>query len=97
MAAESAWAASAAGLRLLAKDYPDGTVCFDPLTGETRLLPPLAGYLLHGAREGGPLRRAELLAELLEADDDAEAREAMAAHLDDTAQLLMDSGLLVPC
>lgn len=97
MAADSHWAATAAALRSRLKDYADGTVCFDPLTGETRLLTPLAGYLLDNARSGEAQSRADILAELVDPQDDAEQRREVAAHLDETAQLLIDTGLIVPC
>ncbi len=62
--AQTGWIASTSALSLLFREFPDGAVCFDPDTTETRLLAPLTRFLLGCLIDASP--RAVALARLVE-------------------------------
>ncbi|RZJ02183.1 MAG: HPr-rel-A system PqqD family peptide chaperone [Rubrivivax sp.] len=85
--AAHSWLPTPSANRLLSREFEDGTVCFDPDTGETLLLSPLAGFLLECWAPGAarPMSDAELLAQVLAINDSA--TEA------DVAQALVEQAL----
>lgn len=85
-AAPGCWVASTSSLDLLFRDFPDGSVCFDTATGETRLLSPLTRFLLEALAAAAPaaLARDRLIEQVL-AVDESDADALTAAGLVDAA------------
>ncbi len=90
------WLAAPAASRLLSREFEDGFVCFDPDTGETLLLSHLASFLLEtwSRHPGQALAQADLLDQVLAADD-GEPDAALAAELlERTLDELLQAGLV---
>lgn len=84
--ARTDWIASASSLGLLFREFPDGAVCFDPDTTETRLLAPLTRFLLACLVDASPQPVAtDRLVEHVLAVDESGADPRIAADAVDAA------------
>lgn len=82
---------------LLFREFEDGSVCYDALSGETWLLSALAAFLLQSCRtDGGQTTRDALLAQVLATDDSGAPAEAADALIDDALAELERAGLIEP-
>lgn len=90
-----AWLPSAVVGRLLFREFADGTVCFDPWTGDTRLVSLLGGHLLQTALQKGRVAVDNVLDDLREHEDGDAEREVLRQHLDEVASQLIAAGWLV--
>ena len=86
------WVADPSCSDLLFRDFPDGSVCFDTATGETRLLSPLTRFLLELLTDAAPapLGRDALVEQVLAVDetggDALTARHLVDESLDELAR-----------
>ena len=89
------WLATRSAGRLLLREFEDGSVCFDPETGETLLLSHLSSFLLDLWKQNAavPLTRDQLLAEVLAADDSATDAVTAAELVDQSLNELQRAGL----
>lgn len=97
-AAQAGWVASTSSLGLLFRDFPDGTVCFDPATAETRLLSPLTRFLLELLAHASPqsLNCAHLVAQVLAVEEPGADPQAAAGLVDVALAELVQTGLIHP-
>lgn len=96
--AQTGWIASTSALSLLLREFPDGTVCFDPDTTETRLLAPLTRFLLECLVDANPqgVTTARLVDRVLAVDEsDADPQTAVDA-VDAALAELTQAGLVHP-
>lgn len=97
-AAPTGWIASRSSLTLLFRDFPDGTVCFDPATTETRLLSPLTRFLLETLTDAGPraMTAACLADRVLAVDESGADPQAAADAVEAALAELAHAGLAHP-
>jgi hypothetical protein len=90
------WFASPASLALLSREFEDGTVCFDPHTGETRLLAALTWFMLERLIEAGSqgLAPEDVVAQVLAADDSQPDACFAGTLVDATFDELLRAGLV---
>lgn len=82
---------------LLFREFEDGSVCYDALSGETWLLSALASFLLQTCRaDGGQTTREGLLAQVQATDDSGAPDDAADALIDDALAELERAGLIKP-
>ena len=88
------WVSTPSAARLLFREFEDGTVCFDPDTGETLQLSHLARFLLElwATDLPRPLTRDELLSEVLAVDDSATDVGTAARLIDQALNELQQAG-----
>ncbi len=96
--AQTGWIASASALSLLFREFPDGTVCFDPATTETRLLAPLTSFLLECLAGDSPqaVTAADLVERVLAVDESGADPQAAANAVDSALAELAQAGLALP-
>lgn len=90
------WASTPAATRLVCREFEDGSVCFDPETGETLLLSHLSRFLLD-LWEDRPTRaqtRDDLLAQVLAVDDSATQAPNAGDQVDEALSELQRAGLV---
>lgn len=95
-AAQAGWVASSSSLGLLFRDFPDGTVCFDPATAETRLLSPLTCFLLDLLASAGPrsLTCSQLVAQVLAVEESGADPQAAASLVEAALAELVQASLI---
>ncbi|KQY85319.1 MULTISPECIES: hypothetical protein [Roseateles] len=96
LSAAQSWVATPAAARLLAREFEDGTVCFDPQTSETLLLSHLSSFLLElwAQHPGRPMVHDELLAEVLAVDDSTADKDVAAELVAQALNELQRAGLV---
>ncbi|WP_394480980.1 hypothetical protein [Roseateles sp. LYH14W] len=82
----------------MSRDFPDGTICFDPVTAETRLLSPLTRFLLELLAQASPqsLTSACLVEQVLAVEEPGTDPRAAAKLVDAAVAELVNTGLIHP-
>lgn len=96
--AEAGWIASTSALSLLFREFPDGAVCFDPDTTETRLLAPLTRFLLECLVDASPraVAKMRLVSHVLAVDESGADPLVAADAVDVALAELAQAGLAHP-